>query len=592
MQQLQKLPIKVVYVEDDETILEETAGFLQNYVEKLYIAKNGKEGLDLFIDKGPDAVITDFDMPVMSGLEMIKQIKERRPETPIFVTTAFEDDTLHLTRAIEYGITQYISKKSKPDRLLESIYDYFKNDEQFRFSLSISKEGKILSIGEKFAYFLGYDPKELFGEPVERLIEPIPHIHNRHFIKRLAEERDVEYAHCIFRKKDGSDILLSGSAKFSVSGAQKRYTTKWHPIDSIVRSNEEIKERLIKEGYLKSLMKFHAEVSQDIITAFTVEEFLHGFVEKLPMISIRTLGFLMLMEGSTLKDLFHPSYPGLSFESLIPESIDLTNPGNEKLYLPCFLAAKHNQMVFVDDISYLPDTQLKTILRAHDIVTAISIPMKIRLQNRPAGILTLLFQENHTFDKEELELWQNVANTVAFGIESIKAKIERDELIIKLDMMAHTDKLTGTINRHRGVELLEHEIKRARRYRHPFSLIYFDIDHFKKINDTYGHATGDAVLIKATETIGKNLRATDSLIRWGGEEFMIILPETSLGDAVHIAQKLREHIEKRSADIPVPITASFGVASWEEDQTLDTLIHRADTKMYEAKKLGRNRIAY
>ncbi len=218
--------------------------------------------------------------------------------------------------------------------------------------------------------------------------------------------------------------------------------------------------------------------------------------------------------------------------------------------------------------------------------------MKIRLKNIPTGILTLLFKQSHTFDKEELDLWQNIANTVAFGIESIKAKIERDELIKKLDLMAHTDKLTGTVNRHRGIELLEHEIKRAKRYEHPFSIIYFDIDHFKKINDTYGHATGDTVLIKATETIKRNLRATDTLIRWGGEEFMILLPETTLSDAIHLAKKLREYLEMRSADIPVPITASFGIASWEEGQSLDTLIHRADTKMYEAKTLGRNRIAY
>ncbi|MCF6200541.1 MAG: sensor domain-containing diguanylate cyclase [Hydrogenimonas sp.] len=249
-------------------------------------------------------------------------------------------------------------------------------------------------------------------------------------------------------------------------------------------------------------------------------------------------------------------------------------------------------MVFVDDISNLPETKLKDLLTKNGIITVISIPMKIRLKNRPAGILTLLFKENHTFDKEELDLWQNIANTVAFGIESIKAKIERDELIKRLDMMAHTDKLTGTVNRHRGIELLEHEIKRAERYGHPFSIIYFDIDHFKKINDTYGHSTGDTVLVKATETIRRNLRATDSLIRWGGEEFMILLPETALPDAVHLAQKLREHMEKRSADIPVPITASFGVAAWEAGQSMDTLVHRADTKMYEAKKLGRNRIAY
>lgn len=582
----------MIYVEDDETVLRETASFLEKHVQELYIATNGKEGLELFLNARPDAVITDFDMPVMSGLDMIKEIKKRHPETPIFVTTTFENDTLHLTRAIEYGITQYISKRSKPDRLVESIYDYFKNDERFSFSLKLSYEGKILSIGEKFAFFLGYTPEELLLEPIELLIEPIPHIHNRHFLKRLEEQKDIEYAHCIFRKRDGSDLLLSGSAEFSVSGNEKIYTTRWHPIDSIVKTNKEIKGRLVKEGYLKSLMKFHAEISQDIITAFTVEEFLLGFIEKLPKISVGTLGFLMLMEGTSLKSIICPSYPGLSLKSMIQEPIDLNDPQSEKEYLPCSLAARHNQMVFVDDISHLPDTKLKKMLVQNCIVTVISIPMKIKLLNRPAGILTLLFQENHTFDKEELNLWQNIANTVAFGIESIKARLERDALIIKLDMMAHTDKLTGTINRHRGMELLEHEIKRAKRYRHPFSVIYFDIDHFKKINDTYGHTTGDKVLVKASETIRKNLRATDSLIRWGGEEFLIILPETSLEDAIHIARKLRERLERRSADIPVPITASFGIATWRDDLTLDALLHLADIKMYEAKKLGRNRIAY
>ncbi len=581
-----------MYVEDDETILKETAEYLQEHVEELYVATNGKEGLELFFDRGPDAVITDFEMPVMDGLEMIREIKEHRPDTPIFVTTTFESDTLQLTRAIEYGITQYISKRSRPDRLLESIYDYFKNGEKFHFGLSLAPDGTILSIDEAFADFLGYKEEELLQEPVERLIEPLPHTHNRHFIQRLKEKRDIDYAHCIFRKKEGDDLLLSGSAKFTAFETGGRFETRWHPIDTIVRSNEEIRERLAKEGYLKSLMKFHAEISQDIVTAFTIEEFLQGFVEKLPMIGIETMGFLMLMEESTLQKKFYPSRLGRPLGNLIPDTIDLGDPENEKRYLPCFLAAKHNQMVFVDDIAHLPDTDLKRILLRNRIVTTISIPMQIRLKNRPAGILTLLFRENHTFDKEELDLWQNIANTVAFGIESIKAKLERDALILKLDLMAHTDKLTGAVNRHRGIELLEHEIKRAQRYGHPFSLIYFDIDHFKKINDTYGHATGDTVLVKATETIRNNLRATDSLIRWGGEEFLILLPETDLGDAVHIAQKLREQIEKRSADIPVPITASFGVASWDEEQTLDTMIHRADTKMYEAKKLGRNRIAY
>ncbi len=181
---------------------------------------------------------------------------------------------------------------------------------------------------------------------------------------------------------------------------------------------------------------------------------------------------------------------------------------------------------------------------------------------------------------------------MGFGYESIQMRVERDALIEKLNRMAHIDNLTGVINRYRGVELLEREIDRAKRYRKSFSILFFDIDKFKKINDTYGHSVGDRVLIKTTETIRTALRSTDALIRWGGEEFLILLPETKLSDAVHLAQKLRKRIEQRESDIPIPVTASFGVAEWKPDQSLDTLVSYADSKMYEAKRQGRNRICY
>ncbi len=281
----------------------------------------------------------------------------------------------------------------------------------------------------------------------------------------------------------------------------------------------------------------------------------------------------------------------LDIPSLFSREIDLLDPSAERTFLPCFLAARHEQIVFVDNIDFLADSPFKRALVRQHIETLISIPLN-RVSKEARYILTLFYSHRHRFDKEELELWQNIANTTAFGLATINLHIERDALIRKLDVMAHTDSLTGVLNRYRGVELFEHEIVRSQRYGVPFSVLFFDIDNFKRINDTFGHETGDKVLQKVADTVQKSLRRTDTLVRWGGEEFLILLPQTTLGNAVHLAQKLRSRIEQRKSDTPVPVTASFGAVEWERDQSLDTLISQADTKMYEAKRSGRNCIAY
>ena|GEM_PF-435365 len=159
-----------------------------------------------------------------------------------------------------------------------------------------------------------------------------------------------------------------------------------------------------------------------------------------------------------------------------------------------------------------------------------------------------------------------------------------------LKELATIDELTGVANRTKVKELLDREVDRARRYRNPLSLIYFDIDHFKQVNDTYGHKAGDNVLIKITQLIQKELRKTDILARWGGEEFLIVIPETSLHNGVVLANKLREIIEEFEFDQASKVTCSFGVTQFTLHDDIDKFIERADKALYEAKDSGRNRV--
>lgn len=155
---------------------------------------------------------------------------------------------------------------------------------------------------------------------------------------------------------------------------------------------------------------------------------------------------------------------------------------------------------------------------------------------------------------------------------------------------ANTDTLTGISNRQKGAQQLLLEIQRAERYGTPLSLIMFDLDWFKQINDIFGHDVGDKVLTEVSGCVVSNIRANDLVARWGGEEFIVIVPGTNLAETYVLAEKLRSCIEQNPFPEIGSVTCSFGVAAFRTGDTPDTLVKRADETMYQAKRAGRNRV--
>ncbi len=161
----------------------------------------------------------------------------------------------------------------------------------------------------------------------------------------------------------------------------------------------------------------------------------------------------------------------------------------------------------------------------------------------------------------------------------------------ELQRLATTDSLTGVWNRHHFEEALTAEIRRVARYRkQPLSLMLFDLDHFKEINDTHGHPVGDQVLIALTRRIQDQVRAVDVLARWGGEEFMVLLPHTRGEDAVKLAEKLRQLVAGEPFPEVGQVTSSFGVAEYRPQETSAQWLKRVDDALYAAKAGGRNRV--
>ncbi len=209
--------------------------------------------------------------------------------------------------------------------------------------------------------------------------------------------------------------------------------------------------------------------------------------------------------------------------------------------------------------------------------------------NKPLGALGIFSDQRQVFLPEEHERFRVVAQQIAMAIDRLYLNLETQRLSM-------TDGLTGLYNYRQFQVFLEREVQSSQRYRHPVSLILVDLDHFKRVNDKYGHLVGDQVLQEVAELLRELSRETDIVARYGGEEFVILLPKTSLEGAHDYAERIRAAVEKRDfamdAGQQMKLTISLGVGCFPAEGVEDgkALIEVSDMALYEAKNAGRNRV--
>jgi diguanylate cyclase (GGDEF)-like protein len=242
-------------------------------------------------------------------------------------------------------------------------------------------------------------------------------------------------------------------------------------------------------------------------------------------------------------------------------------------------AAKSGRMTFEG-----PEGQVRFSDSNLGLVRAISIPLIVGA--RVVGVLEARHAESQAATKQVVEVLEMLATHAATAIESARLH----EII---EERSQVDALTLLFNRRRLEEDLEAECKRCTRYGRPLAFVMLDVDNFKAFNDAHGHPQADAALQQVAEAIAGCVRTTDTAYRYGGEEFCILLRETSADDAMHFAERVRHRIEQRfTSGDSQGITASFGVAGFCLDSpTPRSLVEAADAAMYESKHAGRNRVA-
>ena len=279
----------------------------------------------------------------------------------------------------------------------------------------------------------------------------------------------------------------------------------------------------------------------------------------------------------------------------LPAGTTLLAPGDHNASL--FLVTAGRLLVYLED----PSGKHYLALESGDCVGEMSF-----IDGRPASAHVLASADSRVLEIANQQVWKlidatpefarNLLRVLASRVRNDNAHLQRSfHLQREYEQAAKTDLLTGVHNRRWMSEMFPRQIARSEHAGQPLALVMADIDHFKRLNDTFGHATGDIVLKAVARRLSDTLRPTDFLVRYGGEEFVALLPGATADTARIAAERVRRAIEREEylgtdATVPLRVTISLGVAILQAGDNLDRLIERADVALYQAKAAGRNQV--
>ncbi len=557
-----KKNINLLIVDDDHFVLRSMKRMLGRIeMLKLFEADNSSLVFDIIRDSEIDCILMDFYMEGITGLELMRLLKEKKISIPVIMLTGQGDEEL-ATAIMKAGAYDYISKK----RLAE---------QDFAETLTKMVSNAVSHKQEKDEEDRSLLALELSEARYRGLIENSPII----IVRFFPEDYMVSFINDFF-------CTYFNVERFSILG----------------------------ENILHLMPRSNHDSFKNFVENITPENSVASFE-----IKTKSNGELK-WQMWTLQGIFDSVGKTAEYQCMGADITDLkktqTQLMDQKRYLQSILDSQDNMIIVADinkiyevNISFLQffgfysmDDMLNNFDRISEMTQELEGCMK------PEDSKTM-WLENVTADMAEGQYrliafrQEGAENIRYFSMKFRPLSIDTDMFVVEFsdvtaleeksqefENRANYDALTRIYNRRRFLELLDRGIKNAQRLNHELSLVFFDIDHFKNINDTYGHNIGDEVLKSLTALTSQTIRSSDVFARWGGEEFLILIESTTLENAAKMAEKLRKVIMEHEFPEVKTVTCSFGVATYHSDETGESFIGRADSALYRAKEGGRNRV--
>ncbi|MDO9305367.1 MAG: cache domain-containing protein [Sulfuricurvum sp.] len=391
---------------------------------------------------------------------------------------------------------------------------------------------------------------------------------------RPAHDPKIQFKQLAYIKKFGDYNWYIGSAEYLDTTTQEMEKSTLDVLNNSISSDSEYFFIIDKAGKVIAPEKNSNLLGKNILSLKDVDG--KEFVKEL-MNSVNSN---------------HPHWITYKWNNPISQKIDIKHsyvkkvPNSNWLIGSGFYMEQYNKKIALKkaELEKANQKQLGNMLLLSSIILFFSFIISY--------FMSKMIQKRFIKYAEMIEVKNNELSTLNLGLENIidERTAELHEAYEKMEKIAVTDALTHIYNRYFFNDALQNEINRANRYNSFFSLLMFDIDHFKQVNDVYGHDVGDQVLIKIVDIAASCLRGSDIFARIGGEEFMIILPQTTLESSIDIGERLRVSVQEYTFDNIGKITISLGVAQYRKEETFKEIVKRVDTALYDAKNNGRNRL--
>ncbi len=495
-----------------------------------------------------------------------------------------------------HGLKHYCLSPYLSAELSRRLEDMARKVEAFDMAQRIDDRGDIVDVNSAWLDTMGYTNDEVIGTPFEGYLN----LESRHAVAQAlvttSSNPITDPVVCQMIRKNGSilDVALNGVATYNTHGEHLQTRCELRGVNYFLAEKRKSESLLQVERELKVLLQARSKLQQALMGIKDVSE----------------LSFLMCHELRKCPGIVGVAFLRKDADDVMQLDACMASDDEERANFVqgceamlqfarsatdgVLSALVRGEFVIADSLAKIGGQKENRFFHAMGVRTIVGSPIlaeSIMFDEaaNTLGALCLMLDRRRNFPREWLEVMSELGALASFGLNIIEWNHEKADLMRQLRDMAMTDTLTGAANRRSANEFMYREYDRSQNEGAPLTLIMMDVDKFKKINDTYGHEQGDQVLKVITRVAKDMMRTSDLLVRWGGEEFLVVAPNTDAAQGLALAESIRLEIEKTPIEGCHTVTVSMGVSQIAAGESIEGALGRADAALYRAKETGRNR---